>query len=116
MAWDPQDLLAFFFLEQKCVEIDVEHNNNNNNNNNNNKHSKKRIATILRSVNFSSPFEAARLRVKTAEFGAEKSRRPLTALDGFLAFPKWCCGRRSSSQFKSYGFSKARIVLDPKTK
>jgi len=52
MAWDPQDLLAFFFLERKCVEIDVEHNNNNNN-----KHSKKRIATILRSVNFSSPFE-----------------------------------------------------------
>ncbi|WZZ20513.1 LOW QUALITY PROTEIN: hypothetical protein YC2023_121900 [Brassica napus] len=109
MAWDPQDLLAFFFLEQKCVEIDVEHNNNNNNNNNKNIHSKKRIATILRSVNFSSP-------VKTAEFGAEKSRRPLTALDGFLAFPKWCCGRRSSSRFKSYGFSKARIVLDPKTK
>ncbi|WZZ20503.1 hypothetical protein YC2023_121890 [Brassica napus] len=113
MAWDPQDLLAFFFLDRKCVEIDVEHNNNNNNNN---KHSKKRIATILRSVNFSSPFEAARLRVKTAEFGAEKSRRPTTALDGFLAFLKWCCGRRSSSRFKSYGFSKARIVLDPKTK
>ncbi|WZZ20532.1 hypothetical protein YC2023_121920 [Brassica napus] len=59
---------------------------------------------------------AARLRVKTAEFGAEKSRRPLTALDGFWAFPKWFCGRRSSSRFKSYGFSKARIVLDPKTK
>ncbi|WZZ20496.1 hypothetical protein YC2023_121883 [Brassica napus] len=52
MAWDPQDLLAFFFLDRKCVEIDVEHNNNNNNNNN--KHSKKRIATILRSNRFRS--------------------------------------------------------------
>ncbi|WZZ20523.1 hypothetical protein YC2023_121910 [Brassica napus] len=38
-----------FFLERKCVEIEVEHNNNSNNN----KHSKKRIATILRSLRVS---------------------------------------------------------------
>ncbi|WZZ51241.1 hypothetical protein YC2023_051348 [Brassica napus] len=57
---------------------------------------------------------AARLRVKTAEFGAEKLPRLFTALYGFWAFPKWYCGRRSSSRFKSYEVSKFRHVLGQK--
>ncbi|WZZ51208.1 hypothetical protein YC2023_051315 [Brassica napus] len=35
---------------------------------------------------------AARLRVKTAAFGAEKLPRLFTPLYGFWAFPKWCYG------------------------
>ncbi|WZZ52489.1 hypothetical protein YC2023_052596 [Brassica napus] len=62
---------------------------------------------FLRPLSFCSPFEvpylsAARLRVKTAEFGPEKLPPLFTALYGFWAFPKWCYGRRSSSRFKSY--------------
>ncbi|WZZ51215.1 hypothetical protein YC2023_051322 [Brassica napus] len=41
---------------------------------------------------------AARLRVKTAEFGPEKLASLFNALYGFWAFPKWYCGRRSSSR------------------
>ncbi|WZZ51222.1 hypothetical protein YC2023_051336 [Brassica napus] len=41
---------------------------------------------------------AARLRVKTAEFGAEKLPSLFTALYGIWAFPKWSYGRRSSSR------------------
>ncbi|WZZ51216.1 hypothetical protein YC2023_051323 [Brassica napus] len=53
---------------------------------------------------------AARLRVKTAEFGAEKLPSLFTALYGIWAFPKWSYGRRSSSRFKSYEISKFRLV------
>ncbi|WZZ51232.1 hypothetical protein YC2023_051339 [Brassica napus] len=56
----------------------------------------------------------ARLKVKTAEFGAKKLPRLFTALYGFWAFPKWYCGRRSSSRFKSYVVSKFRLVLGQK--
>ena len=59
---------------------------------------------------------AARLRVKTAEFGPEKLPPLFTALYGFWAFPKWCYGRRSSSRFKSYEVSKFRLVLGRKIK
>ncbi|WZZ51233.1 hypothetical protein YC2023_051340 [Brassica napus] len=58
----------------------------------------------------------ARLRVKTAEFGAEKLPRLFTALYGFWAFPKWYCWRLSSSRFKSYEVSKFRLVLGKKKK
>ncbi|WZZ51235.1 hypothetical protein YC2023_051342 [Brassica napus] len=59
---------------------------------------------------------AARLRVKTAEFGPEKLAILFTALYGFWAFPKWYCGRRSSSRFKSYEVSKFRLALGRKIK
>ncbi|WZZ51238.1 hypothetical protein YC2023_051346 [Brassica napus] len=58
----------------------------------------------------------ARLRVKTAAFGAKKLPRLFTALYGFWAFPKWCYGRRSSSRFKSYEVSKFRLALGRKIK
>ena len=47
---------------------------------------------------------AARLRVKTAEFGPEKLTSLFTALYGFWAFPKWCYGRRSSPRLKFIRF------------
>ncbi|WZZ51210.1 hypothetical protein YC2023_051317 [Brassica napus] len=56
----------------------------------------------------------ARLKVKTAESGAEKLACLFTALYGFWAFPKWYCGRRSYSRFKSYEVSKFRLVLGQK--
>ncbi|WZZ51214.1 hypothetical protein YC2023_051321 [Brassica napus] len=59
---------------------------------------------------------AARLRVKTAAFGAEKLPRLFTALYGFWVFPKWCYGRGSSSRFKSYEVSKFRLALGRKIK
>ncbi|WZZ51212.1 hypothetical protein YC2023_051319 [Brassica napus] len=43
---------------------------------------------------FYAPYlSAARLRVKTAEFGPEKLASLFNALYGFWAFPKWSYGR-----------------------
>nr|VDD09880.1 unnamed protein product [Brassica oleracea] len=52
---------------------------------------------------------AARLRVKTAEFGPEKLPSLFTALYGFWAFPKWCYGRRSSSRVKTAEFGPEKL-------
>ena len=97
--WGPHDFLTVFFQRNSASRLMALR-----------KHQKQPENPI--GILFYVPYlSAARLRVKTAEFGPEKLPPLFTAFYGFWAFPKWCYGRRSSSRFKSYEVSKFKLVL-----